>query len=84
MPMASAPQQPVPGVTPTLPLNDIQGNLAGFNKDFQRFVFLSFPDEPSGRGLLGDIAEDLATCDQVLEFNDLFKKAVHRSSWSER
>jgi Dyp-type peroxidase family len=72
--MASAPQQPVPSTTLTLPLNDIQGNLAGFNKDFQRFVFLSFPDEQSGRGLLGDIAEDLATCDQVLEFNDLFKK----------
>jgi len=59
---------------PVLPLSDIQGNLAGFSKDQQRFVFLSFPDQASGRGFLGDIAGNLATCDQVLESNDLFKK----------
>jgi hypothetical protein len=28
------------GTSPALELNEIQGNIVGFNKDHQRFVFL--------------------------------------------
>jgi len=40
--------QPAPG--PNDPdLQDIQGNMVGFNKDHQRLVFLSFPTLPQAR-----------------------------------
>lgn len=38
---------------PSLNLNDIQGNVAGFNKDHQRVVFLRFADRDSGRRFVG-------------------------------
>ncbi|MGI8862961.1 MAG: Dyp-type peroxidase [Solirubrobacteraceae bacterium] len=63
---------------PTLALDDIQGNLAGFNKDFQRFVFLAFPSQQAGQSFLAGIASDLASCSEVLEFNDLFRKVYKR------
>jgi Dyp-type peroxidase family len=64
--------------TPALALDQIQGNIAGFNKDHQRFVFLHFSDKATAQAFLAEIADDIATCDEVLEFNALFKKVYSR------
>lgn len=57
-------------------LDQIQGNIAGFNKDFQTFLFLRFPDGEQAettRQWLGDVAAQVATAEEVLAFNDLFR-----------
>jgi Dyp-type peroxidase family len=54
--------------------NDVQGNLVGFNKDHQRFVFLQFPDTANGRAFLASIQPDLASTSEVLMFNQLHKE----------
>jgi hypothetical protein len=38
--------------TTMLDPGNIQGNLAGFNKDHQRFLFLRFPDKAAGQAFL--------------------------------
>jgi Dyp-type peroxidase family len=53
--------------------SNIQGNLAGFSKDHQRFVFLQFPDKGSGQAFLAAITGDVATCAEVRAFNDVFR-----------
>ena len=53
--------------------SNIQGNLAGFNKDHQRFVFLQFPSKGSGQAFLAAITGDVATCAEVRAFNDVFR-----------
>ncbi len=62
------------------PLDNIQGNLIGFNKDHQRFIFVQFPDAVGGKGLLADLASSIARASEVLEFNDLFKKVQDRGA----
>jgi Dyp-type peroxidase family len=65
-------------------LTQIQGNIAGFNKDHQRFVYLLFADAASGRAFLADIADDIATCVEVGSFNALFKAVNERRDGAER
>lgn len=77
----------VTALSPILPpevLAEIQGNIAGFNKDHQRFVYLLFADEGSARAFLGDVAGDLATCQEVRQFNELFKQVNARRDGAER
>ncbi len=64
--------------------DNVQGNVAGFNKDHQRLVFLRFADQASGRAFLADIVDDVATCAEVLAFNGLFKRVYERRRESER
>ncbi|HRC76340.1 MAG TPA: Dyp-type peroxidase [Kouleothrix sp.] len=63
----------------TLPLrtsDEIQGNiLAGFNKDFQTFLFIQLTNAAKGRAWLGDLAPRIATTRQVAAFNDQFSAA---------
>jgi Dyp-type peroxidase family len=60
-------------------LGEIQGNiLAGFNKDHQAFVFLSFGGAKAARHWLADLVDDVATTAEVKAFNDLFKAVVRR------
>ena len=62
-----------------LNLGNIQGNiLGGFNKDFQTFLFLHFSDTAKGRAWLGHMAPEIATSEEVLAFNTLFKQANRR------
>ena len=62
-----------------LNLSNIQGNiLGGFNKDFQTFLFLHFSDRDKGRAWLGHIAPEIATSEEVVAFNTLFKQANRR------
>jgi Dyp-type peroxidase family len=58
----------------SIDLDNIQGNsFGGFNKDFQTFVFLKFADAKKGRAWIQEIAGEISTSRQVLQFNDQFK-----------
>lgn len=54
-------------------LSQIQGNLAGFNKDHQRFIFVVFPDQATGKAFLASVVDDIATCTEVRAFNDVYR-----------
>jgi Dyp-type peroxidase family len=56
-----------------LALDQIQGNIAGFNKPFQRFVFLRFPSKPAGQRFLKVTRREVDTADDVAEANRSFK-----------
>jgi Dyp-type peroxidase family len=59
-----------------IPLNltNIQGNCpGGFNKDFQSNLFLKFTNNAAGRSWLKEIAEQLSSSADVIQFNNEFK-----------
>jgi Dyp-type peroxidase family len=59
---------------PLLRVANIQGNiLAGFNKDHQVLLFLEILDKEEFRGWLGELANFVASTEEVLGFNRLFK-----------
>jgi Dyp-type peroxidase family len=62
----------------TVDRHDVQGNLVGFNKDHQVFLFLQFPNPESGRAFLASIRLHVATADEVYTFNDLYKRIHDR------
>lgn len=65
--------------TPTLKLEQIQGNiLAGFNKDFQSFLFVNFPEGGDPKGWLAELAPEVASAAEVAGFNALFKAVNER------
>jgi len=59
-------------------LGQIQGNLSGFNKDHQRFLFLKFPDQASGKAFLAAVVDEIATCAEVRAFNDVYRQVSQR------
>ncbi len=64
---------------PQINLANVQGNvLAGFNKDHQRLLFVRFGERASARRWLSTIIDETATADEVLAFNDLFRRARSR------
>src|ERR1043166_8895098 len=68
---------------PLLDVKNIQGNiLAGFNKDFQTLLFLRIDDVPSFKAWLADFALLVATAEEVLAFNRLFKLTRDRRHYS--
>jgi Dyp-type peroxidase family len=67
-----------PPAVPHINRDNVQGNLAGFNKDHQRFVFLQFPDAGNGRAFLADVEHDLSSAKEVLQFNRLHKEIHER------
>jgi Dyp-type peroxidase family len=62
-----------------LQFDQIQGNLlAGFNKDYTSYLFLALPDDPArARAWLGGLVGQVATAQEVKQFNDLFR-AIRR------
>ena len=59
----------------------IQGNIfGGFNKDFQTLLFLHFTDPVKGRAWLNNMSKNIASSEDVINFNNLFKtlRARHR------
>ena len=58
-----------------LELKEIQGNvLAGFNKDYASFLFFALPDEQAqARTWLAGLVDQVATTEEVKQFNDLFR-----------
>ena len=64
---------------PEIDLAEIQGNvLAGFNKDYQRLLFFRLGDTEQARAWLATIVDETATTEEVLAFNDLFRRARAR------
>jgi Dyp-type peroxidase family len=64
---------------PQLDLANIQGNvLAGFNKDHQRLLFFQFGEPDRARRWLATIVDEVATTDEVLAFNELFRRTRAR------
>lgn len=56
-----------------LALDQIQGNIAGFNKPHQRFVFLRFPDKAAAQRFLHVTRREVDTADDIAEANRSFK-----------
>jgi Dyp-type peroxidase family len=58
-----------------LELENIQGNIvAGFNKDHTSYLFFALPDEPAqARAWLDHLVDQVATAQEVKQFNDLFR-----------
>jgi Dyp-type peroxidase family len=57
-----------------LEVNDIQGNiLAGFNKDFQTFLFLKINDRNIVKDWLSAITTRISTVAEVHSFNNIFR-----------
>jgi Dyp-type peroxidase family len=63
-----------------LQLDQIQGNVvAGFNKDYTSYLFLTLPDEPDrARAWLAGLVGQVATAEEVKRFNDLFREIRRR------
>jgi Dyp-type peroxidase family len=62
-----------------LELTEIQGNIvAGFNKDHVSYLFFALPsDQAQARRWLAGLANEVATAEEVKQFNDLFR-AIRR------
>jgi Dyp-type peroxidase family len=57
-----------------LEIADIQGNiLAGFNKDFQCFLFLKIHDRHIAKSWLSSLVPSIASTEEVLLFNKMFR-----------
>ncbi len=54
-------------------LPEIQGNIAGFNKPHQRFVFLRFPDKAAAQRFLHVTRREVDTADDVADANRSYK-----------
>ena len=64
---------------PEINLANIQGNvLAGFNKDHQRLLFFRLGDGDRARSWLATMVDETATSEEVLAFNELFRRARTR------
>jgi Dyp-type peroxidase family len=62
-----------------LELDDIQGDIIpGFSKDYASFLFFALPaDQTQAREWLRDLVDQVATAEEVKQFNDLFR-AIRR------
>ncbi|HEY6189188.1 MAG TPA: Dyp-type peroxidase [Pyrinomonadaceae bacterium] len=68
---------PVPD-EPVLAIENIQGNIIGFNKDQQTLLFLKITNTEQFRTWLGSVVPFIATAAEVLSFNRLFKEIRRR------
>lgn len=61
------------GVVEPLPLDQVQGNIAGFNKPLQSFVALRFEPGEKAREFVHDVLREIDTAAAVLAFNRRYK-----------
>lgn len=82
VPMFSGPSVTRPDASdePVLNVKNIQGNIAGFNKDHQRLHFFKITDAAAFRKGLEELVPSVSTVDEVLRFNRLFKETRVRRS----
>jgi Dyp-type peroxidase family len=66
------------GTTEPLALDQIQGNIAGFNKPLQSFIALHFDDATKGRDFVHAVLREVDTCAAVDAFNRRYKWHVKR------
>src|ERR687887_2162623 len=82
-PNGADPARPDAHDEPLLELKNIQGNIvAGFNKDFQTLLFLRIDDVPSFKAWLAEFVPLVATAEEVLAFNRVFKRTRDRRGYS--
>jgi len=82
-PSGESPARPDAHDEPLLHVKNIQGNIvAGFNKDFQTLLFLRIDDVPSFKAWLAEFTPLVATAEEVLAFNRLFKRMRVRRGYS--
>jgi len=55
-------------------LRDIQGDIVGFNKDHQRLMFITFPDQPSGRRFCAGMVGEVNHAAEVKAANERFSE----------
>ncbi len=67
---------------PVLDIANIQGNLIGFNKDHQTLLFLRISSPTACKRWLSRLKPSVATAEEVLAFNRLFK-AIRRRRGAE-
>lgn len=75
---ANDPSRPAVPDEPVLAIDNIQGNIVGFNKDHQTLLFLRVADADQFRAWLGRLIPFIATAAEVLSFNRLFKEIRRR------
>lgn len=74
----SDPTRPAVPDEPVLTVGNIQGNIIGFNKDHQKLLFLKIVSAADCKRWLTELAPFIATAEEVLAFNRLFKAMRHR------
>jgi Dyp-type peroxidase family len=68
---------------PELDVAEIQGNLvAGFNKDFATLLFLTIDDQTLFKTWLGQFHQLVASAEEVISFNRLFKRTRDRRGYT--
>jgi Dyp-type peroxidase family len=72
------PSLPAAPTEPILAVENIQGNIIGFNKDHQTLIFLKVTDAGQCRKWLRALVPFIATAGEVLSFNRLFKQIRRR------
>jgi Dyp-type peroxidase family len=82
-PSGTSPARPNARNEPHLSVGNIQGNIiTGFNKDFQTLLFLRIEDVPPFKAWLADFVGLVATAEEVISFNRLFKRTRDRRGYS--
>ncbi len=68
---------------PILAMENIQGNVvAGFNKDFQTLLYFQIDDARQFKPVIAELGHRVATAEEVLTFNRLFKQVRNRRGYS--
>lgn len=82
-PTGLGPARPDARNEPVLRISNIQGNIvAGFNKDFQTLLFLRIQNATAFKAWLADLIGLIATAEEVIAFNRLFKRTRDRRGYS--
>lgn len=79
----AAPPVPDERPEPVLAMANIQGNVvAGFNKDFQTLLYFNIDDARRFKPVVAKLGQLVATAEEVLAFNRLFKQVGDRRGYS--
>jgi Dyp-type peroxidase family len=80
----AAPPVPDERPEPVLAMANIQGNIvAGFNKDFQTLLYFHIDNASQFKPAIAELGQWVATAEEVLAFNRLFKQVRDRRGHSE-
>jgi Dyp-type peroxidase family len=83
IPTTPTPLRPEASNEPVLEVAEIQGNIvAGFNKNFQTLLFLHIDDSALFKPWLAAFVPLVATADEVIAFNRLYKRTRDRRGYS--
>ncbi|UVK41273.1 Dyp-type peroxidase [Mesorhizobium sp. AR10] len=81
-PSRGAPPAPDERPEPVLAMANIQGNIvAGFNKDFQTLLYYHIDDASRFKPAIAKLSHLVATAEEVLTFNRLFKQVANRRGY---